>query len=606
MTTLSSAVSPNRNLVVIHSQPKDGNTNNINRRVLIKCYDSNVSMGTLKFTLSANLKDDNIDCYIENLHFASNDCLLAILSNGKVLVFDLKRGVHSQTVDVKGNSNGDVCACIGNGDLIYSLIKKDGKSIVFVYDIQKGGKMVKKIKGSSCDDDDRLGLAVHNNDLIAICTGKKIKVTNCKTGESISKCKVKSNDEGKASHGEKNCMLQFSADGMILLASTPNGVHLFAVKSGDRIGTIRTSDISSIQVLLSQDKYIAAVVSGKSKVSLSEINVNKKSNIDSFATMTLPTSTTENTTIINEAFFLAGKQGSSDIVLLELTPRGISNADVVMNQVSYRNKSNQLQTGELYPESSDEGQKDKQSASKETSKKRKSPPGNIVLGPGESGGEAMTVTDQTAVKRLKTNIDNESDDDDDDFALEDGDEAEETISQRLALLSSELDRDTEDEEDLLKIQKGASNKFLIKTATSESLSILLRQSLMANDDAQLEVALQVSDKRVIENSILGLANESSGDNDDDTDGEIIIMLLTKLVTRLSRKPSRAQRLAFWIRTVLVALISKIGSSSVEMGKAEKEIASRLGPLRNLLSERVESLPELLRLEGRLSLLNSQL
>ena len=129
---------------------------------------------------------------------------------------------------------------------------------------------------------------------------------------------------------------------------------------------------------------------------------------------------------------------------------------------------------------------------------------------------------------------------------------------------------------------------------------------MANDDAQLEVALQVSDKGVIQNSIFGLANESlEGGDDNGPNGEIIIMLLTKLVTRLSRKPSRAQKLAFWVRIVLVALISKIGSSStMEMGKVEKEIASRLGPLRNMLSERVESLPELLRLEGRLSLLNN--
>merc|ERR1711976_1114491 len=150
-------------------------------------------------------------------------------------------------------------------------------------------------------------------------------------------------------------------------------------------------------------------------------------------------------------------------------------------------------------------------------------------------------------------------------------------------------------------QSDASNKFIVKNATSDSLSILLRQSLVSNDDTQLEVALQVSDQRVIENSIFGLANEHTEEIDGKS--EIIIMLLTKLVTRLSRKPSRADRLAFWIRTVLVALISKISSSSGSMGKTEKEITSRLGPLRNMLDERVESLPELLRLEGRLSLLS---
>ncbi len=613
--TLISAVSPNKGLVAIHSEPKDShNNNNTNTRLLIKCYDSSVSLGTLKFTLSASLKDElSINSQIQNLHFTSNECLLANLSNGHVLIFDLNRGVHSQTIDVKGNTDGEVCDVTGKDNLIYCLIKKEGKTVVFVHDVQQDGKIVKKIKSGSCDDDDRLGLAIHNQDMVAVCIGKKIKVIN-KTGETVSKCKIKSNDEGKASFGEnKTCCLHFSCDGMVLLASTPTSVYLFVVSNGKSIGVFRSSDVSSINFHSDGDKSIAAIVSNKSKVSLLEIGLSSKkknSNIEPFATITLPTQTTENRTIMNDAFFLSGKKGASDIILLELTPRGINNFDVGMTKVSYRNDSSQLQNGELYPESSnakinDEGK----SVDTENVKKRKAPSTNVVLGPGESGGEAMTVTDQTAMKRLKTNGEDDDEDDEsgDDFELEEGDEEEETIAQRLALLSSELDRDTEDEEEMLKIQNGSSsNKFLAKTATSDSLAILLRQSLMANDDTQLEVALQVTDKRVIENSIFGLASDISDENDDEAKGEIIIMLLTKLVTRLSRKPSRAQRLAFWIRTVLVALISKIGSSSVEMGKAEREIASRLGPLRNLLSERVESLPELLRLEGRLSLLNSQL
>lgn len=612
--TLISAVSPNKGLVAIHSEPKDSNNNNnTNKRLLIKCYDSSVSLGTLKFTLSASLKDElSINSQIQNLHFTSNECLLANLSNGHVLIFDLNRGVHSQTIHVKGNTNGEVCDVTGKDNLIYSLIKKEGKTVVFVHDVQQDGKIVKKIKSGSCDDDDRLGLAIHNQDMVAVCIGKKIKVIN-KTGETVSKCKIKSNDEGKASFGEnKTCCLHFSSDGMVLLASTPTSVHLFAVGNGKGIGVFRLSEVSSINFHTDGDKSIAAIVSNKSKVSLLEIGLSSKkknSNIEPFATIALPTHTTENQTIINDAFFLSGKKGASDIMILELTPRGINNVDVGMTKVSYRNDSSQLQSGELYPKSSNANDNDEgKSADTENAKKRKAPSTNVVLGPGESGGEAMTVTDQTAMKRLKTTGEDEDEDDEsgDDFELEEGDEEEETIAQRLALLSSELDRDTEDEEELLKIQNGSSSKFLAKTATSDSLAILLRQSLMANDDTQLEVALQVTDKRVIENSILGLASDISDENDDEAKGEIIIMLLTKLVTRLSRKPSRAQRLAFWIRTVLVALISKIGSSSVEMGKAEREIASRLGPLRNLLSERVESLPELLRLEGRLSLLNSQL
>jgi hypothetical protein len=597
----SSAVSPNRRLVAIHSQPKDG----ISKRLIIKCYDSNVSIGTLKFTLSANLKDDTLTGQgLDRLHFATDECLLASLSNNKILVFDLSRGVHSQTINVSG---GDLCAYTGKDNLVYALIKKEGKSVVFIHDTQKEGKVVKKVKCGACDDDDRLGIAVHpTEDMIGVCIGKKMKIIQVSDGQIVAKSKIKSKDEGKVPHGEKSgCLLQFSSDGTVIGASTPNSVHLFSVKSGIRVGLINASDASSIYINSTEENQIVAVVSKRSKAFLAEVTLsNKKSSsaIDPFSTITLPTST-DNTTIINEVFFSPGKKGGSNVILSKLTPRGMNNIDVSMTQVSYRTESNKLQSGELYPDSS-ESQDDKSKKSLDdatASKKRKMTPTNVVLGPGESGGEALVVTDQTAVKRSKVS----EDDDGDEFALEKGDVAEESIAQRLALLSSELDRDTEDEEELLKIQSQESNKSIIKSATSESLSILLRQALTANDDAQLEVALNVSDKRVIENSVLGLANEPSDEADNGENSEIIIMLLTKLVTRISRKPSRAQRLAFWIRTVLVALIAKLGSTE-NMGKTEREIASRLGPLRNMLSERVESLPELLRLEGRLSLLNSQL
>lgn len=597
---LHSAVSPNRSLVAVYSQPKDST----NKRLIIKCYDSHVSIGNLKFTLSANLKQDGASVgEVLKLYFSSNDTLLISLSSGIILVFDMTRGVHSHTIDVATTSSGDLCAFTGKDHLIHALVRKEGKVVVFVYDTVKEGKIVKKIKGGSCDEDDRLGVAMHpTKDLIALCVGKKIRIMQCSDGSNVGKFKVKCKDEGKVAHGEKECILQFSPDGGIILASTPTSVNSFSVNSLKRIGLVNLCEVSSIHIVSMEDKHTVSIVTSKSKAILYEVDLvdEQKANFQPISTITLPTSS-ENTAIINETFFAPGKQGKFEVMLLELTPKGINNVDVTMPQITYRNQSNnQLLPGDLYPV--EEGKKDENGAndSNKQTKKRKSATTNIVLGPGESGGEALVVTDQTAMKRAKLDG---NEDDEENFELEHGDEAEETIAQRLALLSSELDRDTEDEEELLKIQNEASNKFMVKNATSESLSILLRQSLLANDDAQLEVALQVSDKRVIENSIFGIANEPEVDKN--AKSEIIVMLLTKLVTRLSRKPSRAERLAFWIRTVLVALLSKIGSSSAQVGKAEKDIASRLGPLRNMLSERVESLPELLRLEGRLSLLSTQ-
>eukprot|EP00551_Chaetoceros_affinis_P010398 CAMPEP_0203685324 /NCGR_PEP_ID=MMETSP0090-20130426/48483_1 /ASSEMBLY_ACC=CAM_ASM_001088 /TAXON_ID=426623 /ORGANISM="Chaetoceros affinis, Strain CCMP159" /LENGTH=767 /DNA_ID=CAMNT_0050554513 /DNA_START=70 /DNA_END=2373 /DNA_ORIENTATION=+ len=766
--SLYSAVSPNRGLVAVYSQPKDKSS----QRLVIKCYDASVSVGSLKFTLSANLKKGSDDeqeqqGQVGKLLFSSNECLLASYStplSDKILVFDLNRGVHSQTIDLSSSSNnksgstsnayGDLCAFTARENLIYALYKKQNKTIVVVYDIRKEGKVVAKIKCGSCEDDSVSGgsgngwldIAVHPNTekgLIAVCIGKKLKIFKVADGSSPGKFKIKSNADSSSGECEYNSVLQFSPDGMYIVASPPNGngAHIFSMKNWSKVGMVNNSnvanDISNIHVHAApQGRYYCAIVSNhKSKVSLVEIggsssgksNNNKNAVMEAFATIALPsssTTTSNSTTIINEAFFASGNQGGFEVVLAELKPRGMNNFDVSMVQVPFKDESNQLLSGDLYPKPSSSSssfaqEKGQSSITTDadaadgtvTTKKRKAsqPSSNVVLGPGESGGEAMIVTDQTVMKRPKV-IDNDNDDStknnnnnnksnsndgdvnvsdddfaleqddeaeqeetiaqrlallssaamkrpkvidndnddstknnnnnnksnsndgdvnvsDDDFALEQDDEAEqeETIAQRLALLSSELDRDTEDEEELLKIQSqmtdasssssrsNAGTKFMIKSATSDSLAILLQQSLSANDDTQLEVALQVSDKRVIENSILGLVHESDGNSGNDADvdtdasGEMIIMLLTKLVTRIARKPSRAQRLSFWIRTVLVALLSKAGSSSaVPMGKTEREIASRLGPLRNMLSERVESLPELLKLEGRLSLLSTKL
>jgi hypothetical protein len=288
--------------------------------------------------------------------------------------------------------------------------------------------------------------------------------------------------------------------------------------------------------------------------------------------------------------------------MAELTKMGFQNIKVNLVRLSWKNAS-----GNLYPHI-DEKDTDHDEV-EISSKKRKVKNSNIVIGPGESGGEALTVTD--ANKKMKIHRGDDNFDDEDDFVLEeDGDEeGEHSIAQKLALLSSALDRDEDDVEDLLNFQRStvtSSNNFVAKAATTDSLLVLLRQALLANDDAQLEIALQVSDKKVIENSIMSMTSEELTDKKEGTinSEELIIILLTKLVTRISRKPSRAHQLSFWIRTVLVALISPSSNGSIKIGKREKEIAQRLAPLRNLLSERVESLPELLRLEGRLGLIGN--
>ena len=302
---------------------------------------------------------------------------------------------------------------------------------------------------------------------------------------------------------------------------------------------------------------------------------------------------------------------------------------VEVDEVSYRDEDGNMVQGEIAVGDADDDHEDMDDggAGGGSKKKRALPSGELVLGPGETGGEALGVTDR-ASKRAKLTTtksgggDDEDDNDDandddgadeDEFVLPDDDATEEaagaTIADRLALLTSEMDReaaDTDDEsedEEAVAALYGASGKGGKKKrkATSESLSTLLRQALSSNDDSQLEVALHVHDKKVIENSIATLAREDEEEADDDGRDDMITKLLGKLVDRLGRKPGRAEELSIWVQTVLLILIS--GKS---MSRREREVAAKLAPLRSMLNERVESLPHLLRLEGRLSLLGQQL
>jgi len=583
------AVSPDKSILAVFNNAQASSSS----KILIKCYDAKVSLGTLKFTLSAN--NEKGSSTINRIAFASSQFLVASTEEGSMLVFDLHRGVLSQTVELS-SSQGKVACIATHDDRLYALCNKDGKTLVLVYDLSQNAKIIKKIKTGSCDQDEPLAIDVASGDsdstLVAVRLGKKIKVVDSNTGSVVGKIKIKTSD----SEAVDSPFVRISPDAKFLVANSSNNLYYF-VMGGDgeckSLGTSALPNINSADICVDDEsgRYVVSVTD-QSTASLLSIKAagGKKTNVKPFAFLSQPVAK-DNTAI--DAFF-----SSEEVVMVELTTKGFQNVSVDLARLSWNGAS-----GNLYPVEEVKENEDDTSPSK----KRKANNKSVVIGPGESGGEALTVTDST--KRTKIDHDgDDSADEEDEFVLEDDDddEGENTIGQRLALLSSELDRD-DDEEDLLTFQRStaASGSFVAKAATSDSLVILLRQALLANDDAQLEVALQVADKKVIENSIMALSSGEGNSDGESDDGEVIVMLLTKLVTRLSRKPGRAQQLSFWIRTVLVALISSSNDGTMKMGNAEKDIASRLAPLRSLLSERVESLPALLRLEGRLGLLGKQ-
>lgn len=298
-----------------------------------------------------------------------------------------------------------------------------------------------------------------------------------------------------------------------------------------------------------------------------------------------------------------------------------------------------------------------------SSKKRKVEGGTVALAPGDQGREASMAADLSSLQTKKKKGDANDDDDDDDDkekvaeegdkkketkdANDDNDDEEEedgeqgqTIAERLALLSSameESDDDDDDEEEGGGLGSSMTttadkSKFNTKSATSATLTTLLTQALSSNDPTQLNVALQVTDRRLVEGTVLSLQSLDAerGNNDNEEDAAMttgyIPTLMAHLVRRMARRHSLVMPLGVWVKAILAATArsatyhvirgggggggggnNKNDDAVAErMAREGREMAMKLGPLKNFLNERVECFPQLLRLEGRLALLNQQL
>lgn len=196
-----------------------------------------------------------------------------------------------------------------------------------------------------------------------------------------------------------------------------------------------------------------------------------------------------------------------------------------------------------------------------------------VLGPGQAGGDARQIKEVSA-KRQKLEED-EGDDEDEDGP---------TIAERLEQLQKALDEEDDGSEKENDIIEGMdedggdfASSFQPKKATTESLSQLLQQALQSGDDGLLELALSVKDAKVIETTCGTMASD------------LLSVLLTALTSRLALKPSRAEYLC----TTWLSILLRTGRI---------RSPEQLQTLRNIVQERVEVFPELLQLEGKLSLL----
>uniref|UniRef100_A0A7R9WNK1 Uncharacterized protein n=1 Tax=Craspedostauros australis TaxID=1486917 RepID=A0A7R9WNK1_9STRA len=179
-----------------------------------------------------------------------------------------------------------------------------------------------------------------------------------------------------------------------------------------------------------------------------------------------------------------------------------------------------------------------------------------VLGPGQSGVESEAVA--LSEKRSRSSSDAKDN-------LEDL-----PIADRLKQLNKLLDSELEEKE---KTEAAGSSGFVPKLATTESLKELLSQGLSSQDASLLKLAFSVRDTDTIETTLKDLKNVQ------------VAQVIDQLTAQIASNPLSVDALSGWL------------SASLMTGRFSRE---QLGTLRHLLSERVESLPDLIRLEGRLS------
>lgn len=120
----------------------------------------------------------------------------------------------------------------------------------------------------------------------------------------------------------------------------------------------------------------------------------------------------------------------------------------------------------------------------------------------------------------------------------------------------------------------------------KSLTTVLSQALRTDDTDLLESCLHTTDSVTIKNTIENIDSALAG------------TLLTKLASRLYRRPGRAGSLMTWVQWTLIAHGGALAS--------QPKVIHSLSGLQKVLSERAKGLSSLLALKGKLDLLEGQM
>ena len=739
MAALSSsplvAYSIDGSLIGIHHPDSSSNAKN----GLIRCYDGNISNGSLKFTLrfplhsnqnnNSNLPDGlpslssdkaNNNNNLRKLIFASSNnkptYLCGMTRSNTILLFNIERGVLSSTINITSANNNkkkkrksslsqstgneilvDVIASSDNNSL-YALVyfptndsdssnSSGGKCRLYQYTLTDNEEptLIKKIKvgsvsGSGGGDKLVFGLGISKSNII-VRLNNQVRVVDLGSGDKLCKLDlpsgngVNNNNESEDGLGGTSFVpLAVTTDGRYIVTTSSSGGGNQAVvlsyanqdtkHSLTSLAMLSTKDdeasISNFDITQLDNNENLAIVAFQSNIGTSSLftipTTSNNNDNDSSNTLTLPKATLQTNELDKHLSLIGCKfHSSSRSSTLSSITKSLT---LLFNQGKKHVGAGSAGSGTNLPmeslpfnDSKLEGNVlvgtslstvDEKGNKKKDDKKRKGINDNVSLAPGDQGLEASTAMDLSqAVTKKKARVSSSAGEeeaaageDEDDFDLGDDDEEGEngqSIAERLALLSSAMeqsDEDTDSEDD--EAQDSSSTKqakpFKLKSATSETLTTLLTQALTSNDSSQLNIALQVTDRRLVEGTVRALqsldaerrasqlsATETLVASASGSHPGYVSMLMAHIVRRMARRHTLVNVLGVWVKAILAATARSTsyqggGGNSVEeqiMANEGREMALKLGPLKNFLNERVECFPQLLRLEGRLSLLNQQ-
>ena len=549
----------------------------------------------------------------------------------------LKRKIKVGSVSSTGTSNGDELlpsfgVAVSSSSSTSNNNKKGGSSSssrvivirmndgIRVCDYQSGEKIGKahipllESTTASTDDDEGGGLSVISSVRLSECS--RYVVTASKNHITIFNVlrKTDDNDEKKKKSSVKmvaqlSCNDNSKVSNVELVKTEEGGLNVLAFQPLAGVASLFTCD-----------------------------DLTSSSSFDSSSPPLLPKAqfqcdqgSSNHIALIHAAFHSRRPNEELLILFQNISSKGgssSSNATLPMQSISYDNDATKgtVTVGtELAEEIANEG---------DNKRKKRKATDSVALASGEQGNEASLAMDLTSKKARKgkgkgDGEEGGSDDDGgDDFQIDDEDDEEggeqgQSIAERLALLSSAMEEseDDEDEDEDGNEQGGnvtaetKKSKFKLKSATSETLTTLLTQALTSNDAVQLNIALQVTDRRLVEATVRSL-QALDVERVQSSSAGYMSTLMGHIVRRMARRHSLVVPLGVWVKAILAATQRAATSRALQPNlggdaddhivKEAREIALKLGPLRNFLNERVECFPQLLRLDGRLALLSEQL